>query len=38
MRTGRIADRTRSRHADVHRLLAEGRHSLDHDQARPAGR
>ena len=26
-RTGRIADRTRARHADVHRLLAEG-HSL----------
>jgi transposase len=24
-RTGRIADRTRSRHADVHRMLAEGR-------------
>jgi hypothetical protein len=24
-RAGRIADRTRARHADVHRLLAEGR-------------
>ena len=25
LRTGRIADRTRARHADVHRLLADGR-------------